>query len=282
MLKVIKPGLWTSIQDQGRFGFRHLGIPVSGVMDKRSENLANLLLKNSPDAAVLEISLNGPELEFLYQTRASLAGADMTPKLNGRDLPMNTAFDVDANDILTFGKIQYGARCYLAIKNGFQSPIDVDSRSFYSSITERARLKKDDIIKFQEYKHKLNVSHVSVKVDEHHFNNIMLNVSRGPEFECLSSAAQGKLLNKNYTISKNNDRMAYQLEEVFENNLSQILTSAVLPGTVQLTPGGQLIILMRDCQTTGGYPRIFQLTEEAVNCLSQKKLGDLVQFSLKP
>ena len=281
MLNVLKPGLWSSIQDYGRFGFRHLGIPVSGVMDKRSANLANLLLNNSPHDAVIEMTLNGPELLFLKQTRIAITGADISPKLNGVALHMNTAFDVGPNDILSFGHLNYGARCYVAVKNGFQTAMDVDSRSFYSSITEQTRLKKGDILKFQKYEPELDTTHASVKVDEKHFNNSTLWISKGPEFNSLSPSKQKILLNKNYTISKNNDRMAYQLEELFDNNLSQILTSAVLPGTVQLTPGGKLIILMRDCQTTGGYPRVLQLTEEAINCLSQKKLGDSVQFRME-
>lgn len=282
MLKVLNTGLWSSIQDQGRFGFRHLGIPVSGVMDKRSANLANLLLNNPPQSAVMEITINGPELQFLKQTTIAIVGADMSPKLNGEVQHLNTAFDVDVNDILSFGHLFYGARCYLAVKNGFKTTKDVDSRSFYSSITQRSRLKEDELIKFHEFKPEINVSHASVKIDEQHFNNFTLKVTIGPEFEFLSFAEREKLLNQNFTISKNNDRMAYQLEELLDNNLSQILTSAVLPGTVQLTPGGKLIVLMRDCQTTGGYPRVLQLSESAINCLSQKKLGDSVQFIMQP
>ncbi len=281
MLKVLNTGLWSSIQDQGRFGFRHLGIPVSGVMDKRSANLANLLLNNPPQTAVMEITLNGPELQFLKQTTIAIVGADMSPKLNGELQHLNTAFDVDVNDILSFGHLSYGARCYLAVKNGFKTTKDLDSRSFYSSITQHSRLSVDELIKYHEFKSELNVSHASVKIDENHFSNITLKVSKGPEFKFLSIDEHGKLLNQNFTISKNNDRMAYQLEELLDNNLSQILTSAVLPGTVQLTPGGKLIVLMRDCQTTGGYPRVLQLSEEAINCLSQKKLGDTVRFSLQ-
>ena len=87
MLKVIKPGLWTTLQDHGRFGYRHLGVPVSGVMDERSANLANLLLNNAPSTALLEITLTGPELEFQKSTQVAIAGADISPRLNQSDLP---------------------------------------------------------------------------------------------------------------------------------------------------------------------------------------------------
>ena len=90
-----------------------------------------------------------------------------------------------------------------------------------------------------------------------------------------------KLFNQEFTVFKENNRMAYQFQELVTNNLKDIITSLVLPGTVQLTPFGKLIVLMRDCQTTGGYPRVLQLKESSINLLSQKKVGDKIKFKLK-
>jgi len=105
--------------------------------------------------------------------------------------------------------------------------------------------------------------------------------SKGPEFNLLSDAQQ-KILTKNlFTISNDNNRTGYRLEEQVKNNLDSILTSGVLPGTVQLTPSGVLIVLMRDCQVTGGYPRVLQLTESAINQMAQKTTHDTFQFILK-
>ena len=107
-----------------------------------------------------------------------------------------------------------------------------------------------------------------------------IDVFKGPEFHLLSKNQQEFLINSQFTISKDNNRMAYQLSEILENNLESIITSLVLPGTVQLTPSGKLIILMRDCQTTGGYPRVLQLKESAISVLAQKLTGNPINFRL--
>jgi len=105
-------------------------------------------------------------------------------------------------------------------------------------------------------------------------------VSPGPEFDVLSKAQKELIFKKTFTIAKENNRMAYQLEESIGEHKHIMLTSATLPGTVQVTPGGKLIILMRDGQTTGGYPRILQLTEEAIDRLAQKTFGDTISLKL--
>ena len=107
-----------------------------------------------------------------------------------------------------------------------------------------------------------------------------MEVFKGPEFEYLTLEQQAQLFNNKLTISNLNNRMAYQFKEPLKNNLNPIITSQVLPGTVQLTPSGNLIVLMRDCQTTGGYPRILQLKETSINVLSQKMTGQTLQFKL--
>ena len=108
----------------------------------------------------------------------------------------------------------------------------------------------------------------------------LLEVTRGPEFTVLDDKQLAQLFAKEFTVSKDNNRMAYQLNEVIEGNSATMLTSATQPGTVQLTPSGKLIILMKDGQTTGGYPRILQLTEEAICVLAQKKTSDSLNFKL--
>ena len=108
-----------------------------------------------------------------------------------------------------------------------------------------------------------------------------IEVLKGPEFELLTKKQQKQLLSNKFTISKDNNRMAYQLVEILANNIKPIITSLVLPGTVQLTPSGKLIVLMRDCQTTGGYPRVLQLKEYSIDVLSQKLAGKNIHFVLK-
>lgn len=280
MLKVLKPGLWSCIQDMGRFGCRHLGVPVSGVMDSRSANLANLLVNNSMRDAVMEITLTGPVLEFHADTRIAISGADLSPEINGDSVQLNTALNVVSGDVLSFSHAHIGVRAYLAVAKGFQTDEEMESRSYFSPVTEHSRIEKGDLIPYVDHEGIDHPVSTSVKVDTAHFTNSVLTTTPGPEFYKLSQTEQQSLFADDYTVSRFNDRMAYQLEETFLNSLDPILSSAVLPGTVQLTPSGKLLLLMRDCQVTGGYPRILQLTEDAINILSQKKQGAAVQFSL--
>jgi allophanate hydrolase subunit 2 len=118
-----------------------------------------------------------------------------------------------------------------------------------------------------------------VKINNSHFRSKEISCFKGPEFELLTVYQQKQIVEKVFTNSNDNNRMGYRLNETIPNNLSAILTSAVIPGTVQLTPSGKLIILMRDCQVTGGYPRVLQLTESAICKLSQKTTHQIIQFT---
>ena len=113
------------------------------------------------------------------------------------------------------------------------------------------------------------------------FNVKELEVSKGPEYDLLDSVSQQNITKQLFTISSLNNRMAYQLEEKIVHRLPEIWTSPVLPGTVQLTPIGTLIILMRDAQVTDGYPRVLQLSNSALNIVAQKRKKDILDFTLK-
>jgi biotin-dependent carboxylase-like uncharacterized protein len=281
MFKVIKPGFYTTVQDAGRFGYRAYGVPVSGVMDMYSSKFANAVLGNSKEAAVLEITMTGPRLQFLEPTIIAISGADMQPKLNDLSIKMNVSIKVEVNDILDFGRLSSGIRTYLAFKDGISTPVVLGSRSFYSPITSYNRIKTNDVYALKSFKGILNNQNAKLKYNQKQFNDETLYAYKGPEFDKLTTELQHQLLNSEFRVSKLNNRMAYQLEPLLKNDLEQILTAPVLPGTVQLTPSGQLIVLMRDCQTTGGYPRVLQFTEKAINILSQKTTIDSIKIRLK-
>lgn len=281
MLKVLKSGFYSSIQDSGRFGYRAFGVPVSGVMDSYSSQFANAIIGNSINTAVLEITMTGPTLQFLEPTLIAISGADMLPKLNGSGVKMNTNIAIQCNDILSFGRLQRGARAYLAIKNGFINKLALGSRSMYEHITAVNRISINDTLEYNSFNNNKQELNAYVKYDNSILYDEILEVYKGPEFHKLAVKKQKKLLETSFSVSKLNNRMAYQLAPTFENNLEHILTTPVLPGTVQLTPSGQLIVLMRDCQTTGGYPRILQLTEKSINILSQKNTFNVLKIRLK-
>jgi antagonist of KipI len=281
MLRVLKSGFYTTIQDIGRFGFRAYGVPVSGAMDSYSSQFANAILGNTKDAALLEITMTGPTLHFLEPTIIAISGANLQPKLNNRSIKMNVSILVETNDTLSFGRFYSGFRAYLAIKGGFLSETVLGSRSMYKPITRASILMNNDTLDYKSSDNNQKKLNAHVKYSKDSIETDILDVYRGPEFNKLSIKRQNQLFEIGLSVSKHNSRMAYQLEPVFKNALDPILTSPVLPGTVQLTPSGQLTVLMRDCQTTGGYPRVLQLTEKAITVLSQKTTGNSLKLRLK-
>lgn len=279
MIKLLNSGFYTTIQDKGRFGCQKYGVPYSGVMDANAASIANTLLGNDDTCAVIEMTLIGVKLEFNCETLICLSGADMSPKVNGNLVHNNKAIAIQKGDVLSFGKLKKGIRCYLAVKGGFQTEKVFESYSMYHQITKKITLTKGDTLVVANSKVSKK-KYASVKINTGYLSSKIIEVYKGPEFNCLAKKEQDILFSKTFTISKNNNRMAYQLEEEIENQLDAIVTSLVLPGTIQLTPSGKLIVLMRDCQTTGGYPRVLQLKESAINILAQKFTGNTIVFKL--
>lgn len=278
MIKVLNPGLYSSIQDLGRSGHQNYGVPLSGCMDATSAQLANALLNNNENAAVLEMTFTGPVLEFKTSLNICITGASCSPKINGTLIKMNRATFIAKNDTLSFNTMKDGCRSYLAVSGGFLSPSVLSSRSMYSGITKTFRLSKGEQLKVKKATpFKLNAS---IKRSIAHFSSQNLLAYKGPEFNRLSKKQKEVLKSQAFTVSKDNSRMAYQLQEVIPNKLKPIITSLVTPGTIQLTPAGKLIVLMKDCQITGGYPRVLQLTEDAIHTLAQKQTNSIVRFRI--
>jgi len=274
MIKVIQPGLFTTIQDAGRHGFRNIGIPTSGFMDQESAWAANELVDNNKDESLLEITLTGPTLIFNCNCVISITGGDFNPLINNLPVKMYQSINVRTGDILKLNNTINGARSYIAISGGLNVKSLFGSKSFFSNISDSYHLKKGDEIKVS----KKSESQI-LKLDKLKFNlNRFMKVFRGPEYDLLSTNSKKKLFKNEFTINTNN-RMAYNLEETLQVDIKTIISSPVLPGSVQLTPSGKIIILHRDCQTTGGYPRILQLDTNSLNNLSQLKSNDKIKFS---
>lgn len=279
-IEVLQPGLFSTIQDRGRFRSMTFGVPISGAMDKYAATMANLLLQNSADAAVLEINLSGPKLLFKGATEIVITGGDLSPSLNSDPISNNTVYFVQQGDILSFGGRRSGCRSYLGISGGFETEIVLNSRSWFDSVTANYRLHKGMKLKIAARLKNGVRTYSKLKVESDYLEANEVLAYPGPEFGKLPEETQKNLVATVFTIGQNSNRMAVLLEEQLRNNLAPIITGPVLPGTVQLTPSGNLIILMRDCQTTGGYPRILQLSEKAINILAQKIPGEKLQFGL--
>lgn len=282
MLKVIAQGVYASVQDMGRFGYTNVGVPIAGTMDHDSAKLANLILHNVIGDAVIEITLGGSSFQFLKDTVICISGADLNATINDEIIVCNHPIKVLENSVLTFKKPIYGTRAYLAVKGGFLNKKVLNSRSFFKEVTKKYVLKKDDEILYNPIIVNDKQSFSAVKVNQKHFFITNIEVYEGPEYSLLNETQKRQLETIEYTISKDNSRMGYRLEETIVNDLESILTSAVMPGTVQLTPSGKLIVLMRDCQVTGGYPRVLQLTNTAINKLAQQSTSAKFRFKVVP
>jgi len=282
MIKVLKAGIYTTIQDLGRFGYRNQGVPVSGSMDSISASFANALLNNNANDALIEITLSGPKLLFTNATNIVLTGAEMSPQLNEVPIQNYRVYKVVDGDVLSFGELKKGLRSYLAVHGGLDSETVLNSKSFYEDITSQWCLKKNDVLSFKSGIHEIENHESSIKHSHQFYDTEILEVFKGPDLELFSSVEQEKIVSGSYTVSKDNNRMGYQLEEISVVHSKSIITSPVLPGTIQLTPAGKLIILLKDAQTTGGYPRVLQLTEKSISILAQKNVGDKLYFDLVP
>ncbi len=275
MIKVIQPGLFTTIQDGGRHGYRNIGIPTSGFMDQESAWAANKIVDNYREESLIEITLKGPTLLFNNNCTISITGGDFNPLINGMPIKMYESINVKLGDTLKINNTKNGARCYLAISGGLDVKSIFGSKSFLSNITESYYLRKGDEIKISDnsYSKTLKKNKLKFKL------NRSMDVFKGPEFDLLSIKFKNILFENEFTISSNS-RMAYNLDEKAQIGIKSIISSPVMPGSVQLTPSGKIIILHRDCQTIGGYPRILQLDTNSLNNLSQLKSNDKIKFSL--
>lgn len=279
MIKVINPGFYSSIQDLGRFGSQNFGVPISGSMDQCSADIANKIIGNNSIEALIELTMTGCSLKFEIDTEIAITGSDMSPKLNELSVDMYSVIEVKNGDTLSFGRIKYGFRTYIAFRGGINSEKVMESKSMYVGLTKNFKINKNDEIYLNDSKPSLNKKYKAS------MNKLTLSDEiecyKGPEYSKLTRQNKEELLSTQFSISNNHNRMGYVLNQKIKNTIKPIITSHVMPGTVQLTPGGDIIILMRDSQTTGGYPRILQLTDKAIDFVAQKGTSSLIKFLIK-
>lgn len=253
---------------------RKYGVTDSGPMDKFSAALANQLVGNSPDRSVIEITMAGPRIRFHIPVVIALTGADLSPEINGKPIKQNRKQLIRTGDVLSFGAPIYGARTYLAIGGALTT-----ERESQSILPEKA-LQKGQFIGLHAPVNP-GEGNTQVKPMEELFEGTEIEVRKGPEFASLPADAVDALVLSDYTISHDSNRMGIRLAgSAITVSQKEILTGPVIPGTVQLPPSGQPIVLMKDCQTTGGYPRILCLPEWSMARLAQKRPGESIRFQL--
>jgi biotin-dependent carboxylase-like uncharacterized protein len=269
----------TSFQDEGRLAGAQYGIPTAGAMDQKSFRWANHILHNSNHAVVLEMAQPGLRIQFDQACQIALAGAQVAVSLNQTPLSNSTLISIAAGDLLEIGAFLSGSRLYLCIQGGFQVERYLGSGSDFESITSPSKRSTQEVLSYLPIPHPNSLG-AKPKWETSWFESPEIEAYRGADWTLLSSAQQELIHSTTFHLSKFSNRMGIQLEELVPNQLEDLPTNPVFPGTVQLTPGGKIIVLMRDAGVTGGYPRILHLTEDGQSKLAQKRVGDSIRFQL--
>lgn len=273
---VKRAGLSDSIQDSGRAGFFKYAVPRSGFMDAQSAKRANTILGNDPNDAVLEMSIQGGVYRFDSPTFFCVSGAPMKFTLNGILGESNCMIPVQPKDEIEFSQATDGVYTYLAVKGGFKTSVRMGSRSMHPSLFGVSRLKEGDVV---EYIPTNTAPEKIVGTTNNKSRNSKITVYPGPEFTELKSPDQ--LSDLPLKVAGHN-RMGIRVlpSTYLHRRHSTIQSSVVFPGIVQLTPSGELIILHRDCQVTGGYPRVLLTDEKGLNQIAQIRQGATIQLEL--
>lgn len=293
-IRIIKTGVMDTIQDGGRHGWQQLGINPGGAMDIFSMQMANILAGNKRNEAVIEIHFPAGEFFFEQPALITIAGADFTACINGEEIATGQPVIVSRFSILQFTKLKTGARAYLSVYGGFQLPAWLDS---YSTNLKAAvggykgrSLQKDDEISIRSLP--VELLRLTEKKEFHLLpwkaadnrseTDKTIWVLPGHEMEWLDKKSGTGLFKQAFTITAQSDRMGYRLKgnKLATVTNDEVISSAVDFGTVQLLPDGQLIVLMADHQTTGGYPRIAHVISASRPALAQLKAGDKILFQL--
>lgn len=283
-IKVIKSGLCTTIQDIGRTGYQQYGIPVSGVMDEFAFRIGNYLVEADENNAVLEIPYIGPTLEFDFDITIAITGADLSSKINNQDISMWKSINVKKGDILSFSTIKSGARAYIAFAGEIDVPIINGSKSTLLKSKlggfEGRQLKIGDIIEIKNprFLTKKNVLNLKYIPNYQKFEEI--RVVLGPQDKYFTEKGIETFLNSEYEISREADRMGMRLEGeiITHKDKADIISDAVVFGSIQVPGNGKPIILLADRQTTGGYTKIATVIKADLPKLAQMSPGYKIKF----
>lgn len=274
-------GAFSTVQDMGRFGYRRYGVPVSGAMDKRSAFLANLLAGNDPGAALIEVTLLGPVIQFEEDVPFSITGADLSPTLNGAPLEMYAGLCGRRGDVLRFGEVKYGCRAYIAFGGGITVSPVMGSRSTYHKAgiggIHGGKLREGDRLPVGGHRASPKVRSMPREVFA---GAVELRVTDGIQKERFTQEGIDRFYRAEYTALSQSDRMGIRLsgEAVAHARGADILSEGVVPGAIQIPPNGQPIIMMADCQTTGGYTKIANVISADLPLAAQISAGDRARF----
>lgn len=279
--KILKSGLWTSIQDLGRTGYAYYAIPPSGVMDSEAASLALSLVNLDLDMPLIECTMTAPSILFNDDTTIALTGANMKWCINNSEVPLYKPLHIKSGDILS-GKIgQENLRSYIAIKGQIKSEKHFDSCSSYKAaqlgFNHGLPLQKNQIIEWTN----VDTESLNIELEPQAKQSNEIILHQGPEYNLLSEVSKQLLTNQKFHISSQSNRMGARLKGGKLQVTSKLKDSVpVLPGFVQLPPSGEPIVILQDGQTTGGYPRIAYMKQEQLNQFNQIPFNREFKFIL--
>ncbi|WP_202303807.1 5-oxoprolinase subunit PxpC [Dryocola clanedunensis] len=280
MLKIIRAGMHTTVQDSGRFGYRQLGVSRCGALDGPALRIANLLVGNEPGSAALEITLGQFTVEFTEDGWFALTGAGCHAELDGKAVWTGWRLPVKAGQQLHLKSPERGMRSYLAVAGGLDVPLLMGSASTDLKAQvggfEGRLLKEGDVIPAHPSKRHFREAR---GIKQLQWGN-RIRALPGPEYHEFSQTAQDSFWRLPWQLSPQSNRMGYRFmgQRLERNTDRELLSHGLLPGVVQVPHNGQPIVLLNDAQTTGGYPRIACVIEADMFHLAQIRLGEPIHF----
>lgn len=311
--EVMKPGLLSTLQDEGRYGSRKHGVIVAGPMDRFAHRAANLLVGNGREAVALEMTLSGPALVARRDMLVAICGADMEAEVDGTSAPMWRPFVLRTGSELLFRYAARGCRAYLAVHGGFKADYVLGSSSTYLRASmggyEGRALRAGDVLEVKEDERAFQLmkgfelrtksvsgnkyesenksvratKYVSTMVRPDYRDDPIIRIVRGKEASLFTVDSWSKLLSQSFLVTSQSDRMGYRLSSESKLELEagfsyEMISEAVVGGTLQVPSSGQPILLLADCQTTGGYPRIGHVITADLPLVAQVKPGGTLRF----
>lgn len=287
VFEVLEPGILTTVQDLGRYGFSQFGVPPSGALDTFSLRVGNLLVGNREGEACLEITLMGLKIKVLKEVVIAITGGDLSPTLNEEPLEMWRIHLLVEGDVITFKKVQAGCRAYLAVSGGFVVPKIMGSSSTYLSGNfgglEGRKLRRGDILYTLDISPSLNKLGLRFPSDwiSSLEKEVLLRVIPGPQDHHFTEKGSQTFCSSSYQVTPQCDRMGVRLEgpkiERRSDVEESIISEGLISGAIQVPGDGKPIIILTEL-VTGGYTKIATIISTDLSKVAQLKPGDQVRF----
>ena len=282
-ISILKPGVQTTVQDIGRYGYSHFGISSSGAADLFSFRLGNIIVGNTEELAGIEMTLLGADFQFNSDAVIAITGSPFNLSLDRQEIPYNQSIHVKKNQILSVGITKGGARSYLLVKGGIKTENYLNSKTTHvmsgmGGFMGRP-LKKGDMLEIDENS-KINITNIPNNLDE--INTSKIRINKGLQSSYFSDSTWAAFTSKMFTVSEVFSRMGIRLKgnPIHSSKGNEILTEGIPLGAIQVPGGGEPIISFVEHQTTGGYPKIANVISSDLCKVGQLKPGDKFQFEL--